>query len=85
MKKLLCLFAVLGLLLTSCNYDLIDTHYEYHYCHLYETGKCYKVISWTDYEGEQIQVNLEGYGYVLTSSVNCMLITDKCPICDHNE
>ena len=87
MKKIVLLvllvFSVIGL--SSCNYDAFDTNYEFHKVHTTFDGvhyECYEIESWSDYEGEQIQVNIKGYGIVLLSSYNSSLIKDKCPYCD---
>lgn len=84
MKKLFSLLIMgIALFMSGCgNYNLIDTTYEFHKVHIYETNKCYEIKSWTDYDGEQLQVDMKDYGVVLISSINCMLIADKCPICD---
>lgn len=69
--------------MTACNMDVIDLNYKYDKVHLYETGKCYEVAGWTDYEdGEQLQVRLKNGGTILVNSVSCMLINGKCPICN---
>lgn len=49
------------------NYNLIDTTYEFHKVHIYETDKCYEIKSWTDYDGEQLQVDMKDYGVILIS------------------
>ena len=49
---------------------------------MYETGKCYKIKEWKDYEGAQPQVKLEDDTVVLTSAQKAMLIKGNCPICD---
>lgn len=87
MKKilLLILLAAISFSLTSCNYKMMDTNYEFHKVHTTFDGinyKCYEINSWTDYDGEQLQVDIKGYGIVLLSSYNSCLIKDKCPYCD---
>ena len=84
MKKLLLgLLLVFTLTLTGCNKQLIDWNYSYKKVHLYETGTCYEISSWRDYEnGEQLQVHIKGKGKILISSMSCFLVEDKCPICD---
>ena len=83
MKKLLLgLLLVFSLSLTSCNKQLIDWNYSYKKVHLYETGTCYEIESWKDYDGEQLQVHIKGKGKILISSMSCLLVDDKCPICD---
>ena len=81
MKKIL--FGLLCLVLCSCNYQYLEFNYSYKKAHLYENNKCYEISSWRDYEdGEQIQLDIKDYGIILTSAYNCLLIADKCPICD---
>ena len=59
MKKLLLgLLLVFSLSLTSCNKQLIDWNYSYKKVHLYETGTCYEIESWKDYDSEQLQVHI---------------------------
>lgn len=90
MKKLLILisFFFLGLTLTSCNYDMMDMHYKFDKVHTTFDGvhyQCYEIYSWSDYDGEQIQVDIKGYGVVVLSSFDSKLIEDKCPYCDKAE
>ena len=73
---------MLMLLTTSCNKQVVDFTQKFSKVHIYETDTCYEVESWKDYDGEQLQIKIEGYGTVLTSSVNCMLVRDRCPICE---
>ena len=87
MKKLLIVlsFIFLSFSLSSCNYEMMDMHYQFDKVHTTFDGvhyQCYEIESWTDFEGEQIQVNIKGYGIVLLSSYNSYLIKDKCPYCD---
>ena len=79
---ILCL-SVVGL--GSCNYVAFDTNYEFHKVHTTFDGEhyqCYEINSWSDYEGEQIQVDIKDYGIVLLSSYNSYLVKDECPYCD---
>ena len=90
MKKIaVILLSVLCLIcLCSCNYDVFDTNYSFKKVHTTFDGQnyqCYEIISWTDYDGEQIQVDIKDYGIVLLSSYNSYLIADKCPYCDKTE
>ena len=74
MKKILIILGVL--ILTGCNYDIIDTSYTYHtaICNIRGEYKEIKIKSLTDYEGEQLQIkDYEGNTY-LVSSINCTLI-----------
>ena len=85
MKKFIVKLAVAAALLPSlsgCNKTVFDTNYAFDKVHLYETGKCYKIKEWKDYEGEQLQVKLEDDTVVLTSAQKAMLVKGNCPICD---
>lgn len=83
MKKLLiALCSVMVFALSSCNYQVVDIDLKFTKVHIFEAHKCYEIESWRDYEdGEQIQVDIKGYGKVLLSANTAMLIKDKCPIC----
>ena len=90
MKKVLSLlsFVLLSVFLTSCNYEILDVQYKFNKVHATFDGEnyqCYEIKSWTDYEGEQIQVDIKGYGKVLLSSYNSILVEDKCPYYDKSE
>lgn len=84
MKKLLIIIFMcfLGLLLNSCNYQCFDYHYTFNKIHIYSEGKCYNISKWRDYEGEQIQVDIIGYGLCIFCSNQVILISNNCPICD---
>lgn len=92
MKKWKLLAIALPMVLSSCgNKQIWDTTYTYKYLHVFATNTCYVVDSWTDYEGEQIQVTIKGvctgnhYSMysekttVLMSTVGVALITGGCP------
>lgn len=79
-KRFLTAICILGCsigVLTGCgNKDLFDTQYTFNYAIIQlQNGDVVegKVDSWTDYEGEQLQVRINGITY-LTNSVNCTLI-----------
>lgn len=78
--KLAVIIALLPVL-SGCNRTVFDINYVFDKVHLYETGKCYKIKEWRDYDGEQIQVKLENGSIVLTSTQKAMLIKGDCPIC----
>lgn len=74
----LCLAVSMMFGLASCgNYDTFDFVYTYNYAVVKWPDGSVKEIeirSWTDYEGEQIQItDINGTVYLL-SSVNCVLI-----------
>lgn len=85
MKKIrmsMALAAAALLSLGGCNKQLFDTNYKFDKVHIYETGKCYDISSWTDFEdGDQIQVTIVGKGACVFHSSSIVLVADKCPIC----
>lgn len=72
MKKILLILAIL--LLTGCNYQVLDTTWNYDkvYCYYGNKEVVYEIKSWTDYDGEQIQVKTEDGSY-LVSMNQCYL------------
>lgn len=79
MKKIIASAIVgIGLLasLTACNKQVIDLTYAYSWAQIkMPDGSIVegKVDSWTDYEGEQVQVTIDGTTY-LVSSVNLVMV-----------
>lgn len=68
--------------LTSCgNYDGFDTNYKFTkaYVKIGEIWKDIEVKSWTDYEGEQLQLKLKDGTVIIISSVNCILYEGTLP------
>lgn len=79
-KKLLVasLVAVMGIGLTGCNKQMIDVTYSYERAIIsLPNGEVIdgKVQSWKDYEGDQIQVKINGKQYLVHSS-NIVLISE---------
>lgn len=78
-KKFLALAVICTLLLTGCNYQMIDTTYKFDRAIIsLPNGEVVegKVESWTDYEdGDQIQVKIDGKTY-LVHSEDIVLIKD---------
>lgn len=75
---LILLIACICATFTACNYQLIDLTYKYNYAYIeLQDGQIIsgEVEAWTDYDGEQLQVTINGVTY-LTSSYNCTLIYD---------
>ncbi len=74
MKKILFIFLVIILVavtLTGCNYQMIDTTYSYEYAILkLPNGEIIEgpVEKWADYEGDQLQVKINGKTYLAHSS-----------------
>ena len=87
-KKILTAIACasMALSLSACDFynkQTFDFNYKFDKVHVYDTGKCYKIKSWTDFEeGDQIQVDIEGKGVCLFHSSSIILVADKCPICE---
>lgn len=81
MKKALIITIILAaftIALAGCNMDVIDTQYQFNYAYIeLPDGQIVagKVESWRDYDGEQLQVKINGITY-LTSSYHCTLIYD---------
>lgn len=62
--------------LTGCNKQVFDFQYTFNYAIIQlPNGEIVegKVQSWNDYEGEQLQVKIDGVVY-LTSSYHCTLM-----------
>lgn len=76
-RKMLAVLLCILLLCTGCgNYQLIDTTWTYNYAIIeLPNGEIIegKVESWNDYEGEQLQVKINGVTY-LTNSFHCVLM-----------
>ena len=82
MKKLKLLLLFPLILLAGCNKQVFDITLKFEKVHVFETGQCYEITSWTDYEdGDQIQVNIKDYGQCLFHSSQIVLIQNKCPFC----
>ena len=81
MKKFLFIFLVIILVavtLTGCNYQMIDTTYSYEYAIIkLPNGEIIEgpVEKWSDYEGDQLQVKINGKTY-LVHSVNATFISE---------
>ena len=69
---------MMGIGLTGCNKQMIDVTYSYERAILsLPNGEVIdgKVQSWKDYEGDQIQVKINGKQYLVHSS-NIVLISE---------
>jgi len=72
--------------LTGCNLEVVDTNYKFDTVHIYETGKCYKIKTWRDFEdGDQLQVTLEDGTVLLIHSTDCALVHGDCVLCKDKE
>lgn len=78
MRKFIASVVVgIGLLvsLTACNKQVVDLTYSYSWAQIkMPDGSIVegKVNSWTDYDGEQVQVTIDGTTY-LVSSINLVM------------
>ena len=78
MKKIAALALLIGVTLTGCNKQIVDLNYKFNRAIIYlPNGEVIegRVESWKDYEGEQLQVKIDGVVYLI-SSYNCVLIKD---------
>ena len=76
MKKGIIVSLLSLLVLTGCNKQVVDLTYTYNYAIIQlPNGEVVegKIQSWNDYEGEQLQVKINGVIY-LCSSYNCVLM-----------
>lgn len=77
MKKIVISALLIGtLFISGCNKQILDLNYKYNYAYIQlQNGEVIegRVETWQDYEGEQLQVKIDGVTY-LTSSYNCTLI-----------
>lgn len=78
MKKIKGIIAAICgcVMLTGCNYDMVDTNYTWDKAIITQGNKTLivEVEQWKDYEGEQIQIITKDGTIILTSSYNCMLV-----------
>lgn len=82
MKKIIaiviCLMMAVGLV--GCgNYVMFDTQYEFKYAIIkLPNGEIVQgeVESWSDYEGEQLQIKIKDGNEYLTCSINAVLMVD---------
>lgn len=79
MKKSIALLLILVtfLILTSCNYNVVDLTYSFDYGYIrLPNGELIEgqVSAWRDYEdGDQLQVTINGNTYLVHSN-NCVLV-----------
>lgn len=77
-RKLLSLIGIVLIAtnLTGCNKQIIDLNYTYNYAIIQlQNGDVVEgsIDAWKDYEGEQLQIKIDGVTY-LTNSYNCTLM-----------
>jgi len=80
MRKLLVIIVTFLIMcvLTSCNYDIMDTKFQYDYAIIrLPNGTIIegKIIQWRDFDGEQLQVTLEDGNTYLVNSFYTTLIS----------
>ena len=78
-KKLILVLCFISLIfcLTGCNYQMIDLEYNFNKAVCNYDGEKFtlEIDSWTDYEGEQIQVISNNKTYLISAN-KCYLIED---------
>lgn len=79
MKKFISIFIAIitTVILCGCNRQVIDLTYSYDYAQLKMPDGTIvegKLDSWHDYDGEQVQVVIDGVTY-LVSSMNLVMIS----------
>lgn len=79
-KKIIALLIVAtAILFSGCNKTILDTNYTFDTVIIqrYDGEQILKIKSWKDYDGEQIQLELEDGSIVLVSSYNAILVNTK--------
>lgn len=77
-KKILILITIIStMLLTGCNYSIIDGHYDFDKIICDYNGNKFElhVDEWKDYDGEQLQIKSNGKTYLLSAN-NCYMIDE---------
>ena len=68
------------MIFASCgNYDMFDTTYTFNYAYVVwpdGTAEKLAIKSWTDYEGEQIQIKTEDDQVYVFHAANCVLAAE---------
>ena len=75
-----CVFLV-SVFAVGCNKQLIDLNYNYSnaYVKIGDEWMDLKIRSWTDYDGEQLQITLTDGTVMLVSSYYCILYNGTLP------
>jgi hypothetical protein len=76
LKKILAV-GMIAMVLSGCNYQMVDLNYDYDYAIININGEYQKVEidGWRDYEdGEQLQIIAKDGTVYLTNSFNCTLV-----------
>lgn len=79
MKKFIAIFiaTIATVVLCGCNKQVVDLTYSYDYAQLKMPDGTIvegKLDSWHDYDGEQVQVVIDGVTY-LVSSMNLVMVS----------
>ena len=77
-KKIVFAAVLTAMMLAGCNRQVVDFTYSYNYAIIkMPDGSILegKVQSWADYEGEQLQIVIDGNTY-LANSVNVVMMTN---------
>ena len=81
MTILVAMMLVFALFLSACgNKDMFDTVYTFRYAIIELPGGEIvegKVESWTDYEGDQLQIKVNGETYLVHSSNAVLMVNGK--------
>ena len=68
------------LLLSGCgNYTILDTKYTFNKAIIFDedSATIIEIEKWTDYDGEQLQLQTKDGAYILTSSYDTKLMDDR--------
>lgn len=66
----------IAIILSGCNYKLIDTTYKFDKAIVLlpdDSVVSGKIDSWTDYEGDQLQIEIDGTTYLVHASNAAMI------------
>ena len=79
-KTIVVLVCICSVLLSACNYNVVDLQYNYDYAIIrLQNGEIIEgeVQSWRDYEdGDQLQITIDGKTYLVHAN-NCTLIANN--------
>lgn len=86
MKKFILIIAllftiVLAIPVAGCNRQVIDLNYKFSRASVYINGewKDLAIKTWSDYEGEQLQLTLKDGTVLIVHSANCILYEGELP------
>lgn len=89
MKKLLILPLML-LSLSACDSNEepikgLSLSNTYTKVHIYNTNKCYNIITWCNSYDETFKIKLENETEIMIHKNQCFLVNGKCPICESEQ